>query len=154
MTDADRYETPPELVAKMICCVPDIRYQLIADFSVGDGTLLAAAAEKWPSSLLLGTDVDRRAVSRLRRKYPNWIVSRCDFLRRESRDRCQALRRFSSRLSLILLNPPFSGKGGTRWNCALHGKDFDCSQALAFALTSLSFLDSGGHLVAILPRAV
>lgn len=153
MTGTDQYETPRELVAKMIACIPDAHCDTIADFAVGEGKLLTAAAEKWPRSSLIGTDVDARVVRRLRRRFPRWVVGRCDFLNRDSRGRCEALRRFSMRFSVILLNPPFSGKGGGRWKCEVRGECFDCSQALAFTLTALNLMENAGHLVAIIPTS-
>jgi hypothetical protein len=153
MTAPDKHNTPPELVAKMLACATVQECRTVADFSAGDGALLLAAVERWPGSLMIATEVDGRLVDRLRKKHPDWIVSRCDFLDARSRAKCQAIHRASNGMSLILLNPPFSGRGGKKWRCELHGESFKCSQALAFAVTALNFLGPDGQLVAILPAS-
>jgi hypothetical protein len=145
----DRFDTPPAIVAKMISCVKSLEGEVIADFAAGDGMLLRAAADKWPSSILVATDVDRRTVKHLHKEHPLWIVKQCDFLRATSRRRAQ-LKQHGC-ISLILLNPPFSGKGNMRWECRWKGKTLNCSQALAFVVTALNYLSEKGELVSILP---
>jgi Methyltransferase small domain len=152
MNGRDQYETPSELVAKMVASASSSSCEIVADFSAGDGTLLSAAAKRWPRCRLAGADVDPAAVNRLRRSHPAWEISRCDFLSRQSRDR-SAIRHLLGRVPLVLLNPPFSGRGGTRWLCEVDGTTMRCSQALAFVLTSLRFLRTDGELVAILPTS-
>lgn len=124
----------------------------IADFAAGDGTLLRAAEEYWDGCRIVALDVRRTAVDRLMKSFPHWGVAKCDFLSRLSRSRCGLLE--ASRFcDLVLLNPPFSSRGNVYWTAATEeGGAVRCSRALAFVLTSLSYLTRNGTLVAVLPR--
>lgn len=127
------------------------RPRYIADFAAGGGQLLQMARHLWPNANFVATDIDRRAVCSLRRTEPEWEISRCDFLSSRSRRRCSALRKAKGKISLLLLNPPFSCRGGSRVSATLGGRDVRCSVALAFLVSSIEFLAPDGQIVAVLP---
>jgi hypothetical protein len=124
---------------------------VVADFAAGDGALLSAASELWPTSTVLANEVDRRVAARLKRTGgEKWLVSVCDFLDDRSLNRSR-LRLFVDRCSLVLLNPPFSYRGTTAWEAKVAGTAVTCSPALAFIAKSIPMMDEGGELVAIIP---
>lgn len=151
MKSIDRFYTPYDIAEKMISHARGDRLRYIADFAAGDGQLLRAARVRWPKRRFVATDVCRNTVSLLRRREPAWIVGRCDFLKAQSRNRCRALNEVKGKVSLVLLNPPFSCRGGSRFPVLVNGDTVHCSLALAFVLNSVPFLASGGQIAAILP---
>lgn len=150
----DRYDTPPEIAAEMVSVVGGDLFGPIADFSVGTGSLLRAAKGKWPSAEVIGIDIDRAVLTELRRQFPNWHLGRADFLHAASRRGCRALQGRKGAVGLVLLNPPFSCRGGQRWKVEIFGQEVRCGTALAFVLESINYLHPSGHVVAILPAGV
>lgn len=150
----DSYYTPSDLANKLVGYIDKDKVRVIADFCVGDGVLLRAAEKRWPDATCVATDISSSALSTVRKAHQDWTVGRCDLLNKKSRDRCRALNEANEQVDLVLLNPPFSCKGGTRKEVLLNGEVFQCSTALAFVVTALSYMSSSGCLYAILPRSV
>jgi len=88
----------------------------------------------------IATDINRNTISRLRRAETNWDIGRCDFLNQKSRERCEVLSRTLGKVSLILMNPPFSCRGARKYEVEFEASVFRCGLALAFVLESLRFL--------------
>jgi hypothetical protein len=126
-------------------------YACVADFAAGDGALLRAARRVCRCYAFVATDASSRSVHSLRRREPAWQVGLCDFLSASSRARCHALKELRQKASLILLNPPFSCRGGSFRAVELGDSIVKCSLALAFVLSALDFLAPDGLLVALLP---
>lgn len=145
----DTFYTPPPLCAKIVDAVVS-RPTVVADFAAGSGELLKAAFQKWPSACYVATDISSAAV-RILRKNGKWSVGRCDFLKNSSRKKCHPLRDLEGRVSLVLLNPPFSYRGGSYCCVNLAGITIRCSKAMAFLLNAVSFLAPGGQIVAVMP---
>jgi len=144
--------TPPELAAKMVAKVKNGEtLSYIGDFAAGDGQLLKAAHEKWPQSTIIATDINKSSVALLRRTKPAWRVGLCDFLSPKSRAYSSVLPEIEGKMSLVLLNPPFSCRGNTRILVDFNGVEIKCSLALAFVLTSITFLAPNGQIIAVLP---
>ena len=122
---------------------------VVADFAVGDGSLLLAAQQRWPRATCLGTDVDLSRAAELLRQ--NVSFGRCDFTNSLSRRASRLIRSASGLIDVCLLNPPFSSRGATRWPVGLGGKRMTCGRPLAFVVTALSYLRPEGELVAVLP---
>ncbi len=150
----DAHFTPENLVEKLIeFGNPNTRVRVVADFTVGRGDLLRVASNYWPKAEFIGTDLNQKCISYLKRSKPNWKVSKCDFLNSKSREKCKALSQIDKGVDLVLLNPPFSCKGGTRLIVRFEGSNIKCSRAMAFILNSLSFLNTKrGVLLAVLPE--
>jgi hypothetical protein len=147
----DKIWTPPAIAAKMAAAANCKRVDYVADFAVGNGELLKAAAKRWPKARLIGIDVCRSTIGRLRRSSPNWQLSRCDFTNARSRDRSSALVQRGGKISLVLLNPPFSCRGGTVWRAECGGTELRCSLAMAFLLAALPYLAQNGIAVVLMP---
>lgn len=148
----DRFYTPPQLAEKVVrMACSDALPERVADFAAGSGGLLHAALTRWPGAEIVATDIDRQAVEHLRRSNATWRVGKCDFLNRNSRARCRVLSEIRGGVPLVLLNPPFSCRGGRRWSAGLNGTGVRVSKALAFVITAISYLAPEGQIVAILP---
>jgi hypothetical protein len=157
-TNVDQYFTPDDLARRVVQLVTvDSRASrappIIADFAAGEGNLLIAAARRWPDAKFVATDLDPRVVAHLRRERRDWTVGRCDFLRGTSRARCAALSPLKNTTDLILLNPPFTCRGGTHHTVALDGEQVQCGTAAAFLLNALPFLALNGQILAVLPAS-
>lgn len=122
---------------------------LVADFSVGGGELLRAAAARWPKADLFGTDIDGKTIARLRRKYKAWTLAKCDFL--ADARRCSALDLVEGSVGLVLLNPPFSCRGGTRFSVQFGRESVSASAALTFLIRALPFLHLKGVALVLMP---
>jgi predicted RNA methylase len=148
---SDQINTPPDLCRKVIGCVQRSTVCTVADFAAGTGKLLRAASARWGEATVCALDIDAGIVRKLRREQPAWIVSRGDFLRRTSRKRCRIFRHVTCGVDLILLNPPFSSRGGSRCQVSVGLEVLSCSRAAAFVISALPFMSNDGEVVAIIP---
>ena len=149
----DQYFTPPVLAEAVVSGVTLRRVERIADFAAGHGDLLAAAHSKWPEAKILAADIDPACVKALRRANKRWSLSRCNFLDGNSRLASQKLRSEMARCDVILLNPPFTGKGNASFLVSTESVSFRCSRAMAFVVSSLPYLRPRGQIIAILPAS-
>ena len=124
---------------------------IVADFTAGEGDLLRAAADCWPDSRMVAADIDEVTVRRLRRKHPEWSIGVADFLDPQSRARSRVLRSVRGKVGLLLLNPPFSCRGGKKIALDVGGERLCCSLAMAFILIGKEYLRDDGEIRAILP---
>ena len=112
----DQIYTPPYLAALMAKASRARPSQseefIVADFAAGSGELLLAAASVWPTATMVATDIDSRAVCNVRKISNSWRTGVCDFLNPRSRRSSPVLRSLKRRTNLVLLNPPFSCRGG------------------------------------------
>jgi hypothetical protein len=125
----------------------------VADFAAGDGGLLVPAALKWRSSQIVACDFNSTAVGNLRRRFPTWWISRCDFLSDRSVESTRHLPALWGSVDVVLLNPPFSQRGGQTWKIVSDRRELTCGVALAFLFRALRFLSSEGQLVSVLPAS-
>lgn len=149
----DRFYTPPFVAQRLLEGIADSFYGHVGDFAAGAGSLLEAAAARWPRANVFATDHDSAAIRRLRRIHPAWSVGRCDFLSRRSRSASPILDRVAGRVDLLLMNPPFSYRGGERYSVSIGGEELSCSRAAAFLATGIGYLRNGGRLVAVVPAS-
>jgi tRNA1(Val) A37 N6-methylase TrmN6 len=147
----DVFYTPLNLAKLMISNVKQRKPKSIADFAAGDAELLEAAYNRWKHTQFIATDLDKKSVRRLKIRYPKWSISTCDFLKEKSRNQCYALRNNCGKISLVLLNPPFSYRGGAHYKVEFDGEVLSCSKAMAFVTTSIQYMKPDGELLAILP---
>src|SRR5262245_55862582 len=127
------------------------RPNLVADFAAGDGALLQAARSRWPKVPLFASDIDSAAISGVERSLPRCRVAVRDFLTDVPGQRSDDL---VGACDLILLNPPFSYRGGSKYDVTLSDTRYFGSKALAFTARALRYLKSGGELISILPASV
>ena len=154
MSSIDKFYTPSYIAEKLLSYVEGMNDKTyIADFAAGRGELLKAAILKWPKSYLVATDICKSNVRHLRRNGQKWQVSQCDFLNDKSREKLQNDPNLKGKIGLVLLNPPFSCKGGSYKNVQVQGEKIKCSTAFSFLLHSLPFLTDDGQILAILPAS-
>lgn len=151
----DKIYTPPDL-AKLMAESARVHSTLgedfvVCDFAAGGGELLLAATDVWPNADVVATDIDPRAVRTLRATKTTWRTGVCDFLNARSRQGSPLLRKLIGRAQLVLLNPPFSCRGGRRLAATCSGFTSKCSLGLAFVVTAIDYLVPGGELIAVLP---
>jgi hypothetical protein len=147
----DAHYTPEAVAKALVASALDLRPILIADLAAGEGDLLFEAERVWPRAKFLATDIDRTAIRRLARLRPSWNVGRCDLRNPRSRACCPTLHRALGSASLLLLNPPFSCRGGTRFPVETPAGTLSASAAVSFVLIAASYLADNGEIVAILP---
>ena len=150
----DQYFTPPELAAKLIQSVTVAVPARVGDFAAGHGELLRAAEARWPVTRCVALDIDPEVVAQLKSSHPAWHTRHCDFTDSQSRDQALRLRGKTLQLPVIVLNPPFSVRGGASRRVLIAGHLTRCSPALAFIVEALAYLKHGGQLVAIVPHGV
>lgn len=148
----DDHYTPVELARIVIKHVGMRQPKIIADVAAGEGSLLLQAERRWPSARIVATDIDRGAVSHLlRARKHRWKVGRCDFLVANSRAASRPLRDVRGQVNLLLLNPPFSCRGGSYRIVDLVDGPLRASVSMAFVLVGLEYLSPRGQAVVILP---
>ena len=101
---------------------------------------------------MVATDIDSRAVRTLRKVSGSWRTGVCDFMNPRSRQSSPVLRSLNGRTNLVLLNPPFSCRGGKRVSATIGDTTSKCSIGLAFVVNSIDYLAEGGELIAVLPE--
>ncbi|HTM81921.1 methyltransferase [Asticcacaulis sp.] len=143
--------TPEKTAEYLVASSTMSEPQTVADFCAGDGSLIKAAASKWPSARLFINDIDEKALGSASQKVPTASFSSVDFLGSEMSDKLSALG--FDRFNTIVLNPPFANKGARRWRPRGLFSDIDCSQAMAFLLTAANHLENNGEILAILPAS-
>lgn len=145
MIRSDRIYTPEWLAMEMIASIRKRNPLLIADFSVGEGSLLDAALRRWPKIQIVANDRNSSLIADLARKRPRWHSYVSNFLGRHH----PGLEKYRGKIDVILLNPPFSCRGGLKLKSNVVGNS--ASVALAFIVRALPFLRESGQLAAIVP---
>lgn len=149
----DAYYTPDHLANAMIRLVSSPP-KTVADFAAGDGALLNAAAKAWPEAKILASDSCDSAIRRLRALERDWRVTKADFTSELSRNRSKILTEAKGNIDLVLLNPPFSCRGGKKFESMFDNKKCVSSLALSFVVFAASYLSENGEIVAMLPESV
>jgi hypothetical protein len=119
--------------------------------TTNDGDLLIEAERMWPKAKFVATDIDSSAIRRLSRLKPSWTAGRCDLRYSRSRNSCFALQQARGRVSLLLLNPPFSCRGGTKFPAETETGILFASAAMSFVVIASNYVAKKGEIVAILP---
>ena len=149
---ADSHYTPPAVAETLVGAAKDLRPTLVADLAAGSGHLLLEAERVWPTADFAATDIDRRAIARLTRMRSSWNIGRCDLRNRRSRSHSRVLRGIRRSISLLLLNPPFSCRGGTRFRVDTSDGTLHASTAMSFLLLATQYMSDAGVIVAVLPQ--
>ena len=147
----DIHYTPSAVAKSLVQAARDLRPEFIADLAAGRGDLLFEAERVWPRATFVATDIDGRAIRRLARLRPSWIVGRCDLRNRQSRAGCRALKKVLNSACLLLLNPPFSCRGGTRFLVETSDDSIYASTAMSFLLLASKYAADRGHIISVLP---
>lgn len=147
----DIHYTPENLSTRLIKYIDRINIKTIVDFCVGNGSLLIAAKDRWAKANFFGADISKEAISYLKTNYPDWSLSQFDFTNKKSRTNSKIIRLNKTGFDLILLNPPFSCRGGEVHRVILNNEEFLVSTSMMFLVESIQYLAKDGVLLAILP---
>lgn len=147
----DQHFTPPLLASLLVNSLPKtFQPSCIADFAVGEGSLIYAALKKWPRGVnVVANDLSMDTLNLLDNN--DWQKFNVDFLDTNAIANSK-LKKFENKIDLILLNPPFSQRGikPILWE----GTDTKIKSGIAlnFIYNALNFLKLGGFLVAVVPN--
>lgn len=152
----DQHFTPDWLADLVAASLPATLRGTAVDPAAGTGALLASLDRNGLGHLRpVALDIDPLVVSHLRNAYPRWTVSTADFLSPRSRASSRAIREVNgSDVTVVLLNPPFSYRGGPAANVTFGNFVGRLSPAARFVATSIESLRPTYGLVAILPDGV
>ena len=149
--NVDAHYTPTALAKSIVSAAADLEPNVVADLAAGRGDLLLEAEQKWPSATFVATDIDRASISHLSTIRPSWIVGRCDLRKPRSRSACFRLRKVKNSIDLLLLNPPFTCRGGTKYPVRTQVGQLNASTAMSFLLLATHYVADSGTIVVILP---
>ena len=146
----DTFFTPPSLAAAIVRALEVEAPEAIVDPAAGDGALLLSAATRWPNARILAGDIDRTRVAGLATN-TDWDVCAGDFLDGPA-SRVLIERSAEWRTTSVLLNPPFSYRGGQRWTVTLGSEHvMVASRAMAFLACATRLVGVKGQLAALMP---
>lgn len=149
----DQHFTPRWLADQFASTLPKISQGFVVDLAAGEGALLEAVERLSGSDhTLAAIDIDPRMTSRLRSEHPDWLVSTANSLLPQSRSSStvwQSLRHAGA--DLVVLNPPFSFRGGAGVFSSFGDFRGRLSPALRFVATALGDVRPRLGIQAILP---
>lgn len=128
----DAYYTPPEIADQLADIAPTA--SVVLDPACGDGSLLFAYERQKGRTGVMGIDVDRAAVRRLRSLRPGWRVRVGDVF-------SPSVSQLSAMApdAVMLVNPPFSRPRGVRGvQSEFAGQAAYCSASMAFLRRALA----------------
>jgi predicted RNA methylase len=149
----DKHYTPLDLARNIVSRLKIREPRSVADFAVGDASLIEAVRERWPHVFAYGTDIDPEAIERVSARLANLESDVCDFLSSDARAASGLLTGLEEAIDLIFINPPFSCRGSSRVDARIGDEAVRCSVAMAFLGTTLTYVSSRGVIVAILPSS-
>jgi len=143
--------TPPALADRMAGYVTRDDAEVVIDPAVGDGALLHSAERRWPYTKLVGADIDGSRTSRLAAVRSSWLLQQGDLLDLGAH-RCLMDSVAIYRTRIVLLNPPFSARGGSLWSTTVSGgRILRSSRGMAFLLRATEIAGALGQVVAVMP---
>ncbi|WP_111855883.1 N-6 DNA methylase [Acinetobacter oleivorans] len=147
----DQHFTPPLLASLLVDSLPNaFKPSYIADFAVGEGSLIYAALKKWTRGVnVVANDLSIDTLNLLTNN--DWHKFNIDFLDTQAIVD-SGLKKFENKIDLILLNPPFSQRSIKPILWEGTENKIKSGLALNFIYNSLNFLKSGGFLVAVVPN--
>ncbi len=149
-TGRDAHYTPP-WIAELLAAIPRTRrVERILDLACGDGSLLAAAAGRFPRADVYGVDISQRAIACAKQR----SLKRSHLYCANSLGPLTVVRSQIGAfgVDIALLNPPFSARQSKSRHALLPGIGA-CSGSTAalIFLTAVGLLRPGGCIVAIMP---
>jgi tRNA1(Val) A37 N6-methylase TrmN6 len=147
----DAFYTPVGLARKMVQCVTLKKVETVVDFAAGNGELLRAAQGRWPAAKFIAAEINELTVRELRLNYPTWQVFHSDFTSAGPENSPELFHDLINGAAVILLNPPFSCRGGTLYTEHVGEYTVRASYGLAFIIRALRHMSPSGELIALLP---
>lgn len=156
MKETDAYYTPSSVATQLLSAVKGLprRRLVVADFSAGEGELLAVAAARWSTATLVANDVAERPLRKLRSRLSRVRTAQCDFYLDAPCERSKVLRQVKERCDLVLANPPFSARGSRRMRVSTaRAGVVSGSPAGVYLVRCFAYLRPGGQAIAIMPAS-
>ncbi|MFW8628320.1 hypothetical protein [Deinococcus sp. ME38] len=126
---------------------------MIADLACGLGDLIYPLAAYFSNSKVILNDIDDSVNDFHSFKNIDSIIFNYNF--ECSLERGLLRQSISTKPNLILLNPPYSCRGGKYYLATFpDGYEVKCSRSLMYVIESLSFLNTDGIIFAILPAGI
>ena len=151
----DQHFTPSWAADILADALPRDVHGGIVDPAAGTGSLLVAVEQSGRHFTPIALDSDPAVVSELRRKHPTWVVSVADSLSPRSRSSSRAWRfARSTGVEWVLLNPPFSYRGGPAIQTTIGDYSGRVSPSAQFLVVALTELEPRQGIVAVLPDGV
>lgn len=163
MREWAQYYTPGAQSSRLIgeLPAPTMRQSAttVMDLGAGQGDLLAAAYQRWPSAQLLGVDIDKRNVATIRHRLPGIRCLTADALKFDLPKR---LGIDENSTDIAVANPPYGAlESGSKVIKVLRQAGLDdvvsekrISRELIFLAQNLRLLRPGGSLVAVVPQGL
>lgn len=147
----DQVYTPDWLADAIAGVLPDDFRGIVFDPTAGTGALLLAAERRFGDAVtLVAADIDRATILWLRAHRPTWTVGVADVYSVRSRAQSVAWSR-ATNASAVLLNPPFSFRGGAGRRLRINGEEHVVGPAAAAVGTALAAVPDLAIAVAVLP---
>ncbi len=150
MKARDAYYTPDHLADVVAGAFPARDGGVYVDPAAGHGSLLRGVRRRFSSATLWALDVDGSAVDRLRSDPAIDLVSRADFLNRRSVS-SSVVGRARMNVSGVVINPPFSYRGGSKATMPFGGHLWALPVALRFLVRAVEQFSPHDGIVAVLP---
>ena len=106
----NQYFTPENVVYEVLTLLPEMYFRSVIDPAVGEGVFVETAFNKWKQSKFFGIDLDKKMVSKLKKKdIPNSFFLLGDSLSANTWNN-PGIKKIVSEggFELVLGNPPFS----------------------------------------------
>lgn len=149
----DQYFTSASLADELALAVTLRRVDVVADFAAGHGELLQALHARWPTASIIANDIDAACVANMANEHPEWRCSNVDFELANAASQEHGILRVGEKCCLVVLNPPYSGRGAKCYGVCVRGVQVRCSRAMMFVLKAIESVRRGGQVVAILPES-
>lgn len=152
----DQHFTPAWLADLVADALPSTVHGLAIDPAAGSGALLASLERRGQSQLHpVAMDIDPVVVAGLRDAHPGWTISAADSLNPRSRAASRAWQASRSMgVEVVLLNPPFSYRGGPSTSISFGQFTGRLSPAARFVAMAIEDLRPRYGIVGILPNGV
>lgn len=129
------------------------RMRSCVDSACGGGNLLRASEAVFPTVRCVGMDRDARAIAKLAREKPKWVLTRGDLMRPRTWDN-PAVLQHGVNCDYVLMNPPFSMARSKGIPAAWSGKTFRASVAMAHVLETLRVFQPRKGGCAVVPESL
>ncbi len=151
--ELDRYYTPSNVADIILDKSSFSRADSCVDSTCGSGNLLSAATRHFGTARCIGLDQDKRAIAKLRKENPDWILSTANLLNKNSYIKTLAFNIYRT-CDLLVLNPPFSHCGKKYIEIDYAGSKLRTSIAMAHIIKSFEIFKPQNGAIIIVPESL
>lgn len=150
----DKYYTPPEIAHSIVEAVPETEsVSTVVDPTCGYGSLLDAADLCFPDASIIGFDIDKNAIDKVKNIHSTWYLDSIDITNESSRSKSSLFNEINN-IDVVLLNPPFS-MGTEGYAKRIHTEQgiISCSRAFYYVLICIKCFSPNVGLFCLLPES-